>query len=313
MKDQDVRDHVKKGHIHSQYILIGSEPLIIEKTIKLIEEQLHIDRSFDYDSFSASETPADDILAKLYSTPFCSSRRLIVMKNVEELDTTSLSGFAEAIKNTPTHNCLVMMYVLAKEERGIKSIEKKLQELFTNAHCVVYRSDRNQVRSWIAAKVRKDNLPLSVSMMRYLEEQFSNDITGLKNEFDKIENYLAETSSISSEHMQDLAQGLCDFNTFQMIDAFVKGNTNTITLFEEIQPYLRSYVEIVGALTWGIMHNAQHAYSVLRTGTMLRRILHEVADLDKSVKTGSLFSQIKLELFFLKNARVFKKGAVYGG
>jgi len=312
MNDHDVREHVKNGQIHPQYILLGAEPLIMNKTVEFIEEHLNIDQTFDYDTFSAPETPIEDILAKLYTMAFSSSRRLIVVKNLEELDGNRISEFADAIKAAGTHNCLVMMYLLSKDERKVKTIEKKLQELFTNAYLVAYRSDRSQVRNWIAAKVRKDNLPLSTAMLRYLEDQFSNDITGLKNEFDKIENYLAETSSITNEHIQDLAKGLCDFNSYQMIDTFLKGNTNAITLFEELQPYLRSYVELVGALTWGIMHNAQHAYSVLRTGTMLRRVLQELADLDLSVKTGSLFLQIKMELFFLKNARVFKKGAVYG-
>jgi DNA polymerase III delta subunit len=312
MNDNAVRAQVQQGEISSQYILIGAEPLIMEKTIEHIEQNLHIDRTFDYETFSLAETPIEEVLSKVYSTAFSSSRRLIVAKNLEELDTASLTEFADTINEVKTGNCLVMLYRLSKDEKKVRSVEKKLEGLFVNARCVTYRSDKNQVRNWIEAKVRKDNLPLSTAMMRYLEDEFSNDITGLKNEFDKIENYLSETSSISTSHIQDLAKGLCDFNAYQMIDSFLKGNANAVTLFVELQPYIRAYPEIVGALTWRIMYNAQHAYSVLRTGTMLRRLLHEVADLDKSVKTGSLFVQTKLELFFLKNARVFKKGAVYG-
>jgi DNA polymerase III delta subunit len=312
MDEKDVRNSIKNGDIHSQYILLGSEPLIIEKTIQMIEEQLNIDRSFDHDTFSLPETPIDDILSKLYSMAFASPRRFVIARNLEELNQSSLVEFADAINRTGTKNCLVMTYVLSKDDRKIKSTEKKLQELFSNAQCVTYRTDKHQVRNWIAAKVRKDKLPLSTTMMRYLEDQFSNDITGLKNEFDKIENYLAETSSISHEHIQDLAKGLCDYNVYQMIDGFLKGQTQTIVLFNELQPYLRDYTEIVGGLTWGIMNKAQHAYSVLRTAKTLRTILDEVAGLDRSVKIGSQFSTARLELFFLRNAQVFRKGAVYG-
>ena len=312
MDEKDVRINVKNGKIHSLYILINSEPLIMEKTIEMIEKHLNIERSFDYDTFSLPETPLDDILSKLYSTAFTSSRRFIIARNLEELDQNSLTEFAHAISRARFPNCLVITYRYAKNERKIKTIEKKLQDIFATAHCVTYRSEKNQVRNWIAAKVRKDKLPLSTEMMRYLEDEFSNDITGLKNEFDKIENYLAEKSTISSEHMQDLAKGLCDFNAYQMIDGFLKGHTQALTLFEELQPYLRRYTEIVGALTWGIMNHAQHAYSFLRNGTMLRRILDEITDIDISFKSGSQFSPIKLELFFLRNSRVFRKGAAYG-
>ncbi|MBN2619845.1 hypothetical protein JXB22_02050 [candidate division WOR-3 bacterium] len=312
MDDSDVRESVKNGDIRSQYLLLGSEPLIMERTIQTIEDQLHIDRSFDHDTFSLPETPLDDVLSKLYSMAFASPRRFVLAKNLEELNQKDLVEFAKVINRTGTKNCLVMTYVLSKDDRKTKSTEKKLQELFLNAQCVTYRTDKHQVRNWIAAKVKKDKLPLSTAMMRYLEDQFINDITGLKNEFEKIENYLAETSSISHEHIQDLAKGLCDYNVYQMIDGFLKGKTRTIVLFNELQPYLRDYTEIVGALAWGIMNQAQQAYSVLRTARILRTILDEVADLDRSVKIGSQFSTARLELFFLRNARVFRKGAVYG-
>lgn len=312
MDDQDVRTSIKNGDIRSQYLLLGSEPLIMEKTIQSIEEQLDIDRSFDHDTFSLPETPIEDVLSKLYSVAFASPRRFIIARNMEELDQKSLVGFADAINRTRNENCLVMTYLLSKDEKKVKSIEKKLQELFSNAQCVTYRTDKDQVRTWIAAKVKKDHLPLSTVMMQYLEDQFNNDVTGLKNEFDKIENYLAETSSISHEHIQDLAKGLCDCNVYQMIDGFLKGKAQSIALFEELQPYLRDYREIVGALAWGIMNHAQHAYSVLHTGKTLRRILDEIAVLDRSVKAGSQFSTIRLELFFLRNAQVFRKGAVNG-
>ena len=312
MEGGNVPDSVEKDTIYPRYILIGTETLIMDRTIESIREQSKIDVSFDYDVFSIPETPFEEVLTKLYSTAFASPRRLIVTRNLEELDQKNLLEFARLIENTPKQNCLVMTYVLPKESRKHRNTIKTLKGTFKTAHCIVHRSDQNQVHEWIATKVKRDKLPLSNTLMRYLEEQFNNDITGLKNEFDKIENYLAEVPSIDRARMQDLAKGLCDFNVYQIIDGFLKGKRNSLILFEEIQPYLRSYLEIVGALTWGLMYHALRDRSILSNAAALLRMLSQIDEIDKGIKSSSYFSQIKLELFFLKNAQSFRKGAVYG-
>jgi DNA polymerase III delta subunit len=312
MNDRELREQLKDGRVHNQYLFIGTEPLLIENAVKAIKNTLKVDESFDYDSFSISETSVDDIVSKLYLSPFASTRRLVVIKNLEELDTKELGAFADAINVVRTNNCVILTYITSKEYQKYNNY-KRIANKFPHAEDITFIPDKKLIHRWIVAKIKKDNLNLSTSMIHYLEEEFSNDITGLKNEFDKIENYLHEAKSLNPDSMKDLAQGLCDFNKYHLVDTFLDGKPETFACFEELRPYLRSYAEIVDALTRGILNHIQRKGNVNETvHASAKGILDEVTDIDRKVKTSSFFVHLLLELLILHRLRLYAKGAVHG-
>jgi len=313
MNDNEVRKLLKKGEIFNQYLLIGDEPLLIDNIIDTIKNALQVNESFDLDTFSISESQIEDIMPKLYLTPFASAKRLLILKNLEELNAKTLANLAKTINHTSSQNCLVMTYRIKKEEKTYGSLSNRITRLFKNATCVTFQQNKTLVRKWIMSKIQRDKLSLSPSMIHYLEEEFANDITGLKNEFEKIENYLCESKTLNMEGMKDLAKGLCDFSKYQIVDTFLKGGKETVELFEELRPYLRSYAEIVDALTRGLVYHVQKNSDRYKSNdTSIIDLLDKISQIDQRVKRSSYFAHLMLEIFFLKNTNLSRKGAVYG-
>ncbi len=313
MNDKELRHLLKRGKISHRYLLIGDEPLLIENAVRDIRMTLRVDESFDYDTFIISETEIEDIMSKLYLTPFGSKQRLIVLKNLEELDFRTLANLAKTINSATSRNCLIMTYVVKKDARRPESLNKKLTELFENAQCVMFEYDKERIHQWIMKRIKRENLNLSPSMVKYLEDEFAHDVTGLKNEFAKIENYLNEAKTLSAESIRDLAKGLCDFDKYRIVDTFLEGRKDTIELFEELTPYIRSYAEIVGALTRGLIYYCQRKRNIFsKNSVAIQPILDEIITIDRKVKRSSHFVNLMLELFFLRNAHFFRKGAIYG-
>jgi DNA polymerase III delta subunit len=154
---------------------------------------------------------------------------------------------------------------------------------------------------------------LNNAMINYLESEFSNDITGLKYELEKIGNYLREAGSIDAKNMKDLAQGLCNFDLYQMVDAFLDGRSDVISIFEELQPYLPKHAVVVDALTKGIMYRTVGKDNLTgMSKTRLQEILKQLIALDIRIKTSSIFTRLLMELFFLRNAGTFRNGVQYG-
>ncbi|UCC12643.1 MAG: hypothetical protein JSW02_03690, partial [candidate division WOR-3 bacterium] len=237
---------------------------------------------------------------------------LIVLKNLDELDANTLAEYAKTFNNAPSQNCLVMTYRLDKSKKN-KTVCRKLKTLFNKALCVNHQSDKQSVHKWIDRKIQRDHLNITPAMARYLEEEFENDITGLKNEFEKIENYLAEASALDPETIQALAQGLSDINKYYVVDSFLKGRNDTLMLFEDLKPFLRSYAEIVDALVRRLMSYAERRYRPISFGkTTLTNLFGDIVSIDRRVKMGTQFAHLMLELFFLKNAHLFRKGALHG-
>jgi DNA polymerase III delta subunit len=311
MTDQTLRNTLKRGEISNQYLFIGSEFLLIDNAINAIKKTIGVNEAFDLETFSLSEMPFEDIVPRFYITPFGSPRRLIIVRHLEEVGDRDLAAFAEAISKINVTNCVIMTYAIPKDKKKYSYKPKKLSDLFTRATHVTFVPDRQSIHKWIAKKNKRDGLNLSTSIVHYLEEEFRNDITGLKNEFEKIDNYLYEAKTLSSEEIRDLAPGLCDFNKYSLVETFLEAKAETLERFEELKPYLYSYAEIVDVLTRGLVQYSKTKQNV-RTGSYMKDILDDLTVVDKKIKRSSYFADLMVELFLLTKTNLFSKGVLYG-
>jgi len=310
MTDREMRNALKKGSIYDQYLLVGDEPLLIENSISAIKEALKIDESFDLDVYSLSETPVEEITEKLYLVPFASAKRLLIVKDLEEIDEREIKQFASYLNKAPFLNCLIIVFKLEKDSRGRKhdNIYSKLGDIFKNGHIVSYDGEKEFMHKWIVAIADRKKLNLSKSIIDYLENEFKNDVTGLKNEFDKIENYLYEAKQLGIHEMKDLGRGLCDFDKYQMVNAFLQGKQEALSQFEELKPYLQSYAEIVDALIRGTIYRTRFENEELD----LKGFVEGIQNIDRKVKASSYFDDLYIELFFIRNMMSSSKGGVHG-
>ncbi|UCF70205.1 MAG: hypothetical protein JSW49_08375 [candidate division WOR-3 bacterium] len=313
MTEKQLNESLSSGQIHDQYLLVGDEPLLIDRALKTIKDTVRAEESFDTDVFSLPEATVEDIVAKSFLMPFQSQRRLLIVKNLEGVKAHELSDFAHEISRSNTGNCMIMIYVLEKGLRRPQDKLKELSETFPHAESVVIMPEAGSVRKWIRAKIRRDNLMLDDSMVDYLQEEFNDDITGLKKEFDKIDNYLHEAGGIDRSSMRNLARGLCNFDKYQMVDSFLNGRSDVLRIFEELQPYLPTNAILVDALTRGILNRARRKDGVTQSNR--KAVVDVVAQLikvDRKIKRSSLFARHSMELFILQNADTFRNGVSYG-
>jgi DNA polymerase III delta subunit len=313
MIDEEMRDALKKGTIHYQYLLMGNEPLLIENSIAAIRDALKVDQAFDLDTFFAGDTEIEAIMERFSFSPFASARRLIIVKDIEKLEKSGeLKEFADAVNGARAMNCLVMVYTVKKDLKLSRheALYKKVSACFRQARLVTYKEEKGQVRRWIMTKIRRERLDISPAVIEYVESAFKHDITGLKNEFEKIKNYLNEAKQLGLSEIRDLAVGLCDYDKYHLVNAFLQGKPEALGLFEELKPYVRHYAEIVDALVRGTLY-AHEDLRGTEPGT-LRTILGEIQNIDRKMKTNTYFEDLHMELFFVQNMTLTRKGGVYG-
>jgi DNA polymerase III delta subunit len=313
MTERQLNESLSGGQIRDQYLLVGDEPLLIDRALKTIRDAIRVDESFDVDVFSLPDVSLEDIVAKLFLMPFHSARRLLIVRNLEDASARDLNDFAQTISTNNSGNCAVLIYRLDKDARSQRDTLKKLPVMFPRAECVVIMPEPGSVRKWIRAKIRRDNLTLDDSMVDYLEEEFSDDITGLKNEFEKIDNYLHEAGAIDKEGIRNLARGLCNCDKYQMVHSFLNGGCDVLRLFEELQPYLPTNAILVDTLTRGILNRARRKDGVIQSNRKaLVDVVAQLILVDRKIKRGSFFGRHAMELFILQNAGTLNNGVSYG-
>jgi DNA polymerase III delta subunit len=308
MTDKELRNDLKSGRIASQYLLIGDEPLLIDNAIAAIKDALKIDNPFDYESTSLPDTSIDEILPKLFTASFLSARRLFVLRNLEELPEREIKDWHEAFNRQPLPNCAILTYVSDKENPWRKYDSEKIAGLLPAAQCVTFVLDRTRVREWIVRRDKRSGLGLSTEMVDYLEDEFENDITGLKNELEKIENYLAERKSLSADEMRSLSSGQGEFDKYKFVNSFFTGDRDMLGQFEACRSYIGSYAEPISILGRRLVKNAAR----FRDRADLPEMVDALLTMDRKVKTSSFFVDLYLEIFLIKRWGAFKKGAAYG-
>jgi DNA polymerase III delta subunit len=305
MTDKEFRNDLKKGRIAAQYLLVGDEPLLIDNAITAIKDALKVDNPFDYESVSLPETSIDEILPKLFTGSFLSARRLFVFRNLEELSEREIKDWHEALNRMPLPNCAILTYLSDKENPWRKYDSEKIAGLLPAADCVTFILDRTRIREWIIRRDKRSGLGLSPEMVDYLEDEFDNDITGLKNELEKIENYLTERKTLSGEEMRSLAAGQGDFNQYKFINSFFAGDRNTLEHFEACRSFIESDLGPIAVLGKRLMKNAVR----FRDRADLPEMVGALLTMDQKVKTSSSFVDLYLEIFLTRRWDVLKKGA----
>ncbi|MGB9721692.1 MAG: DNA polymerase III subunit delta [bacterium] len=309
MIEKEFREQINKNLLYNHYFLLSEEPLLINNTINDLKRALNIDESFDFESCSIQEHEYPDIINKIITAPFASSKRMVVLKNIEKENYSNLKEFATMLGRVPPSTCLVMVYQIDRKGRQNRGGEdyKKILELFPDARFVTLAPDETTIYKWIAKKMESLGLKGCSEIINYLKEEFSDDITGMKNEIQKIENYLCQAKQLGLGEVKEISRGLTDYDAYRMANDFFQHRSETVEEFIELKPYIRSPAIVIDALGRVLRNHA-----VKSDDRSFRYLAAELLRIDGRLKSGSDFTDTMLEIFLVKNLGVLGKGVIYG-
>ena len=139
-------DQLKKGDLSPVYLIYGEEKYLHDELIdRIIDISLDSGtRDFNLDIFYASETPADKIINVASSFPMMAQRRVVVVKDVQQLKTNDLKHLSDYVSRPSKSSCLV----LSLPER--KKSGKWFGVIFNNALSIDCRKFYdNEIPAWV--------------------------------------------------------------------------------------------------------------------------------------------------------------------
>lgn len=309
MIEKELKGQLKKKIIHNFYFLVSDEPLLLNNTISDIKNVMNIDEAFDFETCSIKENEYSEIINKILTPPFTSTKRMLVLKDIEKENYADLKEFAHMLVRVPLSTCLIMVYQIDKKNEHSRGTEnyKKVLELFPDAQCVMLMPDAVTIQRWITKKMELLGLKDNWGIINYLNEEFADDITGMKNEIQKIENYLYEAKRLGLGEVKDISQGLTDFDAYRLANNFFHHRPETIEELIRLKPFIKSPLPIIDALG-----RLLYKYTSKANDRAFRYLAAELLRIDNSFKTGSHFADLLLEILFIKNLGILNKGAHYG-
>jgi len=189
-------NHLEKNKIYPVYLFSGEEDYLKQEVLKKIEKIIltTANKEFNYNFYSASDTPPGIIISILTTLPFLAEKRLVVVENIEDWKEKEGEQIVGYLDKPSVSSCLVLT---------TKRIDFKnpLLKKVNRVGMVVNFSNlaEKEILSWIRKRFSEEGKTISLSGAELLFELTGNNLFNLNNEIKKICLYSKEKKEINEE------------------------------------------------------------------------------------------------------------------
>lgn len=193
-------------------------------TSKFEEEILdEAERDFNLTTLYGLETNAKEICSFAKQYPIMSEKRLIIVKEFQQIDKKELSQLSFYVERPLASTILVLV-------NKNKTIDKKFSDK-VNKSGIVFESAKlyeNKVIPWIDKYVRDKRFSIETSATSLIFECLGNNLQKIANEIDKMSINLKEGSQITQSDVANHIGVNKDYNIFELQNAIGRLNHTKI-------------------------------------------------------------------------------------
>jgi len=331
---QDLAGQLDQGTIAPVYLLTGEEEFLIQSAMDRLSRAVVDPATKDFNTtFLDGETAtADAILTAVESLPAFAERRLVVLKNAEQLPAAEANRLAAYLKNPCPTTCFVCVAPKFDARRSF------FQTLKAQAAVVECRplSD-GQVTVWLKAQAKSLGRTISEDALLFLKERVGRDLFPLQNELTKAVLGSDREKTIELEDVQRACSAAGEVSVYDLLTALARRQPEPsirtlMRLVEEGEPPLKilSAISYRFRLVWKVkraMHAGHTDAALMRMFGLgqwagaaviaaakafsekdLRWAFQRFIETDAGLKGGALAPKLILELLVLDLCSGKQKG-----
>ena len=207
-------ESIRNNKISPVYLFIGEEEYFKNEAVNSIVDRILTSetRSFNYDILRGEEIEQDDIYKIAVSMPMLSEKRVVLIKNFEKIkQTRNLEKYIE----NPIDSS-VLIFDSDKNSLGSSFFNKLKNRSFYAEFKPLYD---NQVADWIKLYINKKGKKIADNDINLIYECVGNNIRSLKNEIEKICDFLHEEEKITTDVITEVVGISRDYNVFELRNA----------------------------------------------------------------------------------------------
>ncbi len=216
----DVSKFLIKEKLLPIYFLFGEDDYSLDNTVEEIRKKIEpmVDSEFDKEFITLNKgSNLTQILDLAYSFPFGGGKKLIVLKNFENLNNKKeLNPF---ILNPPEFSILV-----CANYGKISDTSKEPYSLLINNHYIfeakIEKGD--DLIEWLVNKSSKMKLEIDFNTARALIEIVGEDKSLLEMQFEKIYNYSINNPRLTFDEIRKIVSPTKQFSIFDLQDSLAK-------------------------------------------------------------------------------------------
>ena len=224
------------------YLFYGENEGFKNQIIKKQLEKKFNNKIFRYEE-SEILTNKDSFFEKIYTKSFFEDQKLIIISR----STDKIKNVIESIIEKKISDIIIVL------NSSILDKKSKLRSYFEkgkNTICIPFYADNTKtLNDQISIFFKDKNIPISQESINLISSRCNGDRQNLKNELDKIENYLKNKTRISVDEIIKLTNLAENYSVSELIDnCLAKNQKKTVNILNENNYSIDDCVLIVRTL-----------------------------------------------------------------
>lgn len=243
MKIDEILEEFENKNFAKIYFLEGEEEVFKNEFLQSLKKKINYPE-FNWSIHYAEEIDSEEFFHSLFSLPFLSQLKIIVIKNAEELPSKIITQLSKNTDKIPSTNCFIL---------SSSKISASLRQLISkNGRIVLFRKPtRPQIRQWAARRLKEDNKRIDSDAFSLLLENTGANFSLLARELDKLIAYAKDKEIIGLKDIKEVGIDIKTYDIFALIDNISKKNTHrSLNILRMLLSGQTSPQQIIGMLRW---------------------------------------------------------------
>lgn len=243
MKQAELFKNINRGSISPVYFFVGEEGALRDDALASLEGKIFISpesMSFNRDVVLAHSGDGEKILGLARAFPVLAGRRLVVVREADELSQQDWDSLASYLKNPPLSTCLV--FIMGKAPS------------FASPDNIVDFSvkDEFEIRDFILKELSIKGKKILPRAMDLLLNMSWESLQELRQEIEKLSIYIGEKQAIDIDDLICLCSGRTEIGAFALTDAL--GNRDARGALKNLEALIEGGENEIGILTRLVNH-----------------------------------------------------------
>lgn len=212
-KYEDIVKDIKNKTLSPIYILTGDENYYIDELVNLFEDSLleESEKDFNQTLLYGRDSTLNDILSVAKQYPVMAERRLVLVREAQDILNKDWSVFDTYFKNPVPTTTIVISYKYKTIKRSFLNQVDKIGGVFQSKKLY-----DDKIPAWIATYSKSIGLNIGIDVSRIIGDYLGNNLSKIANELSKLKLNLKEGEEITREHIEDHIGISKDYNVFEL-------------------------------------------------------------------------------------------------
>lgn len=212
---------LRDGDLGPLYFLHGRERYLLDRAVELVRTRVLDPRTkdFNYELFYGKEAGAQRILQAARSLPMMARRRLVLVRDADEMKADELSGLIPYLAAPAPETCLVLV---------AEKVDQRLK-FFTafKKHGVLIKLDplyERQLPDFVRGEARARGVTFAPAAVQLVVDEIGADLGQLADAVERLAIFVGERQQVTPADVDTVVATTRQRNVFELANAVGEGD-----------------------------------------------------------------------------------------